>query len=223
MRLKSVFLILLLLVCGFFFDSKVFSKGLIKGKIIFLKGKGDIVRSSRKYKAKLGFQLITRDTIVTKSNSLVVIKLSTGDNIKIRSNSVVTITQLSTRKRKTRLHLHKGGLLSKVNRLKKRNFTVNTPSSVAGVRGTTFFIGSSNKSKKDRIGVKKGLVHVRNTNNESGSDVQTNQGVEYKSNQTVGKAKVYQWMQEINWSANPLKWNTELPSLKTRYHKVDGK
>ncbi len=219
---KLLLLITPFILLSFIPISSFAAKPVIKGKIIFMKGKAELVRSSRKYNLKYGFRVIERDTVVTRRNALVVVKLTTGDTLKVRQNSRVTITLVSVKNKKSRIHLHSGGLMAKVKRLKGRKFQVNTPVSVAGVRGTTFYVESSETYERDKMAVKKGQIEITNNANNSTTNVSSDEGIEFGAKEKVGKPKRLKWVQKLNWAVNPLNWEmAKLPSMTTNYGRMN--
>lgn len=121
-------------------------------KIIEIKGEA-LVKSSKEknwLSAKTGMILKEGDVIKTGTNSAVVIQLLKENQetaiVDIKNNSQLLIAEISKTDEKKREHtlldLAIGKILVKAQKLhgEKSKFEVKTPTSIAGVRGTTFTV-----------------------------------------------------------------------------------
>ncbi len=114
-------------------------------------------------KANLGTPLKQGDKLQTKANSKVDIQFADGSAIRISENSELEFASLALNTQgntDTRLSLVSGKVFAKVNKASKNDqFSVITPTAIAGVRGTSFVV---DRTKKDKsvIRVLEGSVAV---------------------------------------------------------------
>jgi len=99
--------------------------------------------------AKAGMSLTQGDAIRTKINSIAILDLdgkARSAKVEMKENSLLTLAELAENKaentQKTLLDLSLGKILIQVQKLRQDNskFEVKTPTSVVGVRGTTFSV-----------------------------------------------------------------------------------
>lgn len=109
--------------------------------------KGDVVvlrdGKAAPMAGKVGLILREKDLVQTRANSRAEIFLKNLGMIKVASNSSLRLDELSGNKDKVavRPKLEAGKILSAVRKMKKGSeFTVSTPTAVAGVRGTAFMV-----------------------------------------------------------------------------------
>lgn len=105
-------------------------------------GKGDlkILRGGKAIKHKNGEVLVNNDEVRTGSQSFAALKyLDGGATVKVFSNSIIKLTARKQGKNLDKnTSLNKGSLYSKVNDKVKGNYQVETPTTVASVKGTGF-------------------------------------------------------------------------------------
>ncbi|TGK00604.1 lipoprotein LipL45 [Leptospira semungkisensis] len=106
-------------------------------------------------KASLGTALKEGDKIQTKANAKVDIQFGDGSAVRIAENSSLEFATLALNTQgntDTRLSLVSGKVFAKVNKATKDDqFSVITPTAIAGVRGTSFVV---DRTKSDRSVVK---------------------------------------------------------------------
>jgi len=99
--------------------------------------------------AKVGMSLTQGDTIRTKAKSMAILDLdgkARSAKVELKENSLLTLAELAENKakdtQKTLLDLSLGKILIQVHKLRQDNskFEVKTPTSIVGVRGTTFSV-----------------------------------------------------------------------------------
>ncbi|MDH4128853.1 MAG: FecR domain-containing protein [Spirochaetota bacterium] len=144
----------------FFFTLNVFAKQESNGKVIALKGDVYILEYQKGYKkTRLFVKAVVnpQDIILTSENGAVKIKLADGSSIFIKQNSRIKFSFVS--KKSQRIQVSEGGILSRVSKLTvNKGFSVNTPNSVAGVRGTKFIVEHDENKKENRVDVYEGKV-----------------------------------------------------------------
>lgn len=132
--------------------------------VVFSVGEAKILQADlTEEKAALGASLKTGDKVSTKQKSKVDIQFADGSAIRISENSVIDFDALSINSHgnsDTRLALVSGKVFAKVNKASKEDqFSVVTPTAIAGVRGTSFIVDRS-KSDKAVVKVLDGTVAV---------------------------------------------------------------
>ncbi|AOP34230.1 transcriptional regulator [Leptospira tipperaryensis] len=132
--------------------------------VVFSVGEAKILHTDlTEEKATLGASLKTGDKVTTKDKSKVDIQFADGSAIRISENSVIDFDALSVNSKgnsDTRLALVSGKVFAKVNKASKDDqFSVVTPTAIAGVRGTSFIVERS-KSDKATVKVLDGSVAV---------------------------------------------------------------
>jgi hypothetical protein len=119
---------------------------------------------SKKWKAKIGTRLTAADRLVTRAGEWVDVKLDGRGVVKVKQNSDWSILEgNSGGSYKTKLE--KGKVLVALSKLGKNDtFSIETPTGVAGVRGTSFSIESEGKGA--RLAVLTGKVEIETTSGE---------------------------------------------------------
>jgi hypothetical protein len=131
---------------------------LINACIIFSSGDVKIIRTGLDASVLPGNTIQEGDRISTGDRSLIVIQISDRDIVRVSSNSILEIRTISNGS-DVKLYLERGEVISKVSRLEKNeSYMVQTPTVIAGVRGTEFSVSAS--AKEERVAVLKGNVAV---------------------------------------------------------------
>ena len=121
--------------------------------------KGDVLVSGKP--ATLG-QTVSKDaTIEVKNNSMAVLQFSSAASITLKANSVLSIANLSKNdsgKPVIELSQNSGSSFSKIAK-GQSEFSIKTPTAVAGVRGTSFELVVGN-GKTTQIKLLEGKVQV---------------------------------------------------------------
>lgn len=159
--MKKLLLVLILIALSFSCGTK---KLIDFGFISFYYGDVTIVNDGKKTKPKLKMILISGDTIQTRAKGRVDVQLHNFGVIRINQNSKVDINKvISEVNESIKIGLDKGQILCKFKKLKKgKEAIIETPTAVAGVRGTTFLVEADEKTKKSEIAVTSGSVEVAN-------------------------------------------------------------
>ncbi|EMN14337.1 lipoprotein LipL45 [Leptospira borgpetersenii] len=132
--------------------------------VVFSVGEAKILHTDlTEEKATLGASLKAGDKVSTKDKSKVDIQFADGSAVRISENSVIDFDALTINSKgnsDTRLALVSGKVFAKVNKASKEDqFSVVTPTAIAGVRGTSFIVDRS-KSDKAVVKVLDGAVAV---------------------------------------------------------------
>lgn len=130
-----------------------------------IQGKGNvqIIRDKKQIKFKNGELLFNNDEIKTAGESFAAIKYSDGGAaVKVFPNSIIKVSAVKQDKKLNKsTTLQMGSLYSKVNNKIKGNYQVETPSTVASVKGTGF-ITKLGKDRRTYVIVMEGEVLVQN-------------------------------------------------------------
>ncbi len=112
-------------------------------------------------KAKINKKLGKSSKVRSYASSRALIKFYTGDRVILKENSLISLSEVVRSKINTiSVKLELGNIIAQIRKLKKgRAFNVETPSAVAGVRGTEFIV-KSDKKKKSLFGVYDGKILV---------------------------------------------------------------
>jgi hypothetical protein len=141
--------------------------GSFSGKVKYLKGSAEIFRSGTgKWKqVKLSSKIEFGDSIKTGPESQVEIGFGNDNTIKIDENAKIVVKELSDPDEGGTIEVFNcfGTVLSNIKKLARgrKEFTVRTPTSVAAIRGTFFFVSYSFKTRTSHINVIAGKVWVR--------------------------------------------------------------
>ena len=130
------------------------------GKIAAAVPKGYIVRASQKTPDNPGDEVRWNDEIVTESSGRSRVSLDDGSILSVGSNSNLKVLKHDAAAQQTELELTTGKIRAQVNKITKPSgsFTVRTPTAVAGVVGTDFYIETD--GKKTRVTVLEGIVKL---------------------------------------------------------------
>lgn len=150
------------LVCG---CSQKNREETARAKMTFFSGDVVIVRSGQELKAEIGKSLLLNDIIRTPAGAEANIFFPGKGVCKIKGGSVVQLKSVirTESSDEIKLKLNRGKIISALAKLKKgAAFEVETPTAVAGVRGTTFMV-SVEPGKQIKISVLAGRVDLKNS------------------------------------------------------------
>jgi len=173
------------------------------GTITYFDGDVSIRRDNILIEADFGLPVFQGDILETGRDSLLIIQLNSRGELKLRGN---TILVLETIGKETLLLLNKGGVFSRVNRLVNGRFSVRTPSMVAGVRGTEFFVAYGRRVETEPdvwLCVNEGSVNVALTKTGESVIVKEGEGINILSGRKLTEPVFYPWTEELNWNTDP--------------------
>ncbi len=188
MKQLAGFLVVLLALVGCKKEEKKAVKSERAAVVTFVKGtEARIDREGSGIAVKPGEFVFVKDVLVTGAKSNIDLQLSEDRVVKISEKSRVEISEmLATIDGATNdsLNLVAGGIYSKVGKLSKgSSFSVRTPTAVAGVRGTEFYVESDEQGQSS-ISVTGGKVEVESVTGEK-SVVEEGQKAEVKKDGKV--------------------------------------
>ena len=107
-----------------------------------------------------GMEVTNAEYIKTDNLSKVTVLFSTKSQIVIEENSKIAIKTILPKG--IRANISKGSILLNVKRLVgEEQLNVSTPTALAGVRGTKFYVSYNPDTKTTRVAVRQGVVNVR--------------------------------------------------------------
>ena len=109
-------------------------------KIESLEGEAVVKRSDKNLNVYLDMNLRSGDSLETKANSSVVVKLDEDKYIYVGENSKIDLISSEKNSEKTIIRVNEGCIVTEVKNKLKTNetFDVETPNSTMAIRGTTF-------------------------------------------------------------------------------------
>ncbi|WCL50917.1 lipoprotein LipL45 [Leptospira sp. GIMC2001] len=140
------------------------SKGsTISAVIVFSVGDSKVSHADgTEERAQLGASVKTGDTIKTGEKGKVDLQLDNGSSIRIAPSTTLDFAKLAMNasgSSETQLALVSGKVFANVNKAKKDdNFSIVTPTAIAGVRGTSFIVENDAKTNKAKVKVVDGAV-----------------------------------------------------------------
>lgn len=109
------------------------------GFVEIVRGKATCIRKLKKAKLFPEKDLINKDYVKTGKDGLAWLSLNSSKKITLNASTALTIGKNPIDTKSMEIHLHKGKVRSKVEKLsEKSKFYIKTPLSVVGVRGTDF-------------------------------------------------------------------------------------
>jgi hypothetical protein len=145
------------------------------------------------------------DLIRTSPRSTAIIQFPDETSVKINPDSIVSLRQI--RENRRQFYISQGTMMARVTHLSTGDkFHVVTPSVVAGVRGTQFFIGSAGTEEEPSdlwLCVNDGVVEVESVDSGDKVEVKRGEGVFVEKGQSITDPQEYEWTSELNWNMDP--------------------
>jgi len=159
MLAKKLFLLKLLVFTFFIFPTLIFSEEI--ARLTNIKGKVFLIRQGKTQVPTNNLALYPNDTIKTLKNSSCEIFFTDLAITLLEENTQLTLKAISKTQnnKQANYFLNIGKVFSSVSKLKKNDsFNIQTPSAIAGIRGTEFLVNAENKSSE--VAVYEGEVEV---------------------------------------------------------------
>mgnify|MGYP001210572820 CR=1 FL=1 len=141
--------------------------------VVFKQGDASIVRGGKTIPAKVKDLIYEKDEIITGASGELSIQLSSGVLVKISSGSKLVIDGIARSNQNTDLaiRLENGTILGQASKDgKKLDMKIQSPTAIAGVRGTEFIIDAN--QEQTSVLVNEGVVNVSNSAGEVNVDVE---------------------------------------------------
>lgn len=165
MRSKLIIILTLILL---FSCTKKQDDNMILSKITFLQGDIILMRQGRQIEPKINMKLFPEDAIITKKDAKANIIISDFGICRIKENTRIKISELfkQAKLNNVKLNIQTGKLIIGLKKLTKGNtFSIDTPTAVVGVRGTTFLVNVESKKGMPvtlKVAVLSGNVEIIN-------------------------------------------------------------
>ena len=173
-------------------------------RVEYVEGDVWLESAGRRVRADFGQPVAAGDLIITGADGAAVVTVSQGSQIKLRANTVVSIDDIAGG---GSVDLRSGGVFARAQRAASgRSFQVTTPTVVAGVRGTEFFVayGRSVEALPDLwLCVNSGSVEVAVPATGARTVVNQGEGINILAGVRTTRPRFYPWTLDLNWNFDP--------------------
>ena len=176
-----------------------------QAQIAYLEGDVGVERGGAALAASIGMPLETGDFVITGATGIAIVALTPQTTIKTRENTRVRIEAVGDN---ARVNLTSGGLFSRIVGHLAGSYEVTTPTTVAGVRGTEFFIAYGRTVEKAPdlwLCVNSGIVAVSIPQTGKSVSVPAGKGINILSGIQLTDPRAYTWTKGLNWNMDPAK------------------
>lgn len=196
---RNIFTAIALLVLG----SSLFAETAF---VEYFDGEVWIARGEEEFIPEFGEQVNPGDLIATGEDGIAVIRLNERAQVKLRQNTELWIDSIAE---KTSVTLESGGVFARVVKTAvslargTSQFEVRTPSVVAGVRGTEFFVayGRTVEEEPDLwLCVNEGSVEVELPGTGQSTVVEEGEGINILAGRRATEPQFYPWTLDLNWN-----------------------
>jgi ferric-dicitrate binding protein FerR (iron transport regulator) len=173
------------------------------GIVDYIDGIVDLVIDGEVNEAFIGDDVPEGTTIITGDGATAIVALSGGTEIKLRGNTSIT---LDRNQEAVALQLKQGSVFAFVDPDEGRNFQVYTETTVAGVRGTEFFMSFGRLIDENPdvwLCVNEGVVDVGILGQDDVVAVEAGKGVTIPGGVKLTEPRFYEWTTELNWNTDP--------------------
>lgn len=179
------------------------------GIVEYFDGEVTVIREGDEFFVDFGEVLEPGDLIKTGIGSTAVIRLNERAQVKLRGSTHLWIDSVA--REAATVSLDSGGVFARVVRVAGAvtgisDFQVKTPSVVAGVRGTEFFVayGRTIEEEPDLwLCVNEGSVEVAVPATGQRVTVEEGEGINILAGIRATEPKLYEWTTELNWNFDP--------------------
>lgn len=172
----------------------------LSGQMVYTEGDVSIRNGSQTHDAIPGEPLNPGDVISTGAESLAVIDLANSTTLKLRPRTTLAIDSIGET---TGVTLNAGGVFTHVLKKLTGQFSVQTQTAVAGVRGTEFFIayGRTVDALPDVwLCVNSGAVDVSLPRTGQSVVVKEGFGINIVAGTKLTTPRNYPWTRRLNWN-----------------------
>lgn len=188
--------------------------GADEGEVVYMEGLAWIDRDGAEIEVNFGTAVFEGDVIETDRASHVIVEIPGRATVKLRENTVFVFSNLGS---EISLNLNRGSAFSRVIKTFEGGYNLSTPSVVAGVRGTEFFVayGRTIDEQPDVwLCVNSGTVEVAIPETGESVLVEEGKGINIPAGRVLTEPRRYSWTEELNWNMDPsagaVEDNTEL-------------
>jgi hypothetical protein len=177
-----------------------------EGVIEYLDGEVVVERRGSEFDAEFGMAVTSGDAVRTGEDGVAIVRLNDRSQVKLRENTRIRIDSVS---QEAAVTLDTGGLFARVARQTVgaariiSGFEVRTPTAVAGVRGTEFFVayGRTIEDAPDIwLCVNEGAVDVVVPSTGDSTLVEEGEGINILAGLRTTEPRFYPWTRELNWN-----------------------
>ena len=179
------------------------------GRVEYVEGEVWIERDGQRLVADFGDDLDSTDVVTTGANGTAIISVGERAEIKLREDTSVVVSQADGA---GDVELRSGGVFARVTRVAgaavgaRPVFSVRTRTTVAGVRGTQFFVAFGQTVDQDPdvwLCVNEGTVEVAIPSTGQTTMVEEGEGISILGGTRATDPRFYQWTTELNWNFDP--------------------
>ena len=179
------------------------------GRIEYVEGDVWIERNAQRVFADFGDQLSGADLVTTGADGTAIISVGERAEIKLRENTSVLVSRAGDA---GEVELRTGSVFARVARVagavsgSRPIFSVRTPTVVAGVRGTEFFVayGQAIEEQPDIwLCVNEGTVEVAIPSSGETTLVEEGEGINILGGTRATDPRFYAWTTDLNWNFDP--------------------
>jgi ferric-dicitrate binding protein FerR (iron transport regulator) len=177
--------------------------GAVEGKIVYTDGAVSVVRGGATVKASIGMSLGEGDMVRTGADGMAILAIGAGVEVKLKERSTVAMDSLGDR---ISVSLTSGAAFSKVVRKLVGGFEMRAAGTVAGVRGTEFFVafGRTIDARPDVwLCVNEGSVDVSLPATGEAVVVTEGEGINILGSGKLTPPRRYAWTRKLNWNTDP--------------------
>jgi ferric-dicitrate binding protein FerR (iron transport regulator) len=173
------------------------------GQVVYSEGDVTVRSAAAEQPAATGDALGPGDIVRTGAKSLAVIDLANGITVKLREKTLLAIDSLGE---DTAVSLKEGGAFASIVRKLVGHFSVRTGNTVAGVRGTRFFVAYGRRIDAEPdiwLCVSQGTVEVSLPAADRSVFVKEGTGITIVGGEKLTVPRPYPWTRKLNWNMDP--------------------
>jgi ferric-dicitrate binding protein FerR (iron transport regulator) len=190
----------------------------VKGSVTYTEGIVTLRSGGASREAAIGDELAPGDVVVTGPRSLAILDLANGTTLKLRESTTLSVDSIGDA---TSVSLAAGGVFTNIARKLSGTFNLRASNTVAGVRGTRFFVayGRTIDELPDIwLCVDQGSVQVDLPSAGQSVLVPAGKGVNILAGAKITTPRPFPWTRKLNWNADPAAGDVEdATSLEQAY------
>jgi ferric-dicitrate binding protein FerR (iron transport regulator) len=175
----------------------------LDGQIAYTEGTVTVTNGGTSQDAGPGTKVSAGDTVTTGTDGLAVIDLSNATQIKLRENTSLVVDAIGDA---AQVSLTTGGVFTHILKKLAGSFSLRAGETVAGVRGTEFFVAFGKTIDNERdvwLCVNEGLVDVSVPSASQDVLVPAGQGINIVGGMKLTAPYRYKWTRGLNWNMDP--------------------
>lgn len=173
-------------------------------RVIYVKGDAYVLEEASQRRLSSGDLIDEGESIETKKNSFLILKIGEHSKHKIDPETIVQIESLPYKfeggeeiEQPAQIYLKVGTIMSEIfEKSDNESAIVRTNSTSMGVRGTKFLVNQNDSDVL--LSVEEGVVEIKNNN--QADIVEANQSVVVENDKVFTAVRPYKFQKQINWS-----------------------